>query len=91
MIVYLIAVISLFQQIESVEKVSICGRTNRLYLLGIVPTAIANKEDVRDEFCGGDSYENNNDNFKWLTDASTNQRLEQCRSVTFVIAFHCTS
>ena len=82
-IVYLIAVISLFQHIESVEKVSNCGRTNRLYLLGIVPTKIAN-EDVRGVFCGGYSYkEKNPDNFKWLTDASTNQRLVHAMSFVY--------
>ena len=57
---------SLFQQIESVENVSICGRTNRLYLLGVLPKAIANKADVSNEFCGGKE-----DSFEWLTDAST--------------------
>ena len=30
-----------------------CGRENKLYLLSVLPKAIANKADVSSEFCGG--------------------------------------
>ena len=91
-ILFLIVVISLFQQIESVKRVSACGRANRLHFVGIVPRKIANR-DVSNEFCGGrlasqnksvtcctrgEDSEGDRPYFDWLlTDISTRSELDK--------------
>ena len=68
--------ISLFQQIKSVDEVTTCGRANRLHFVGIVPEKIANR-DVSNEFCGGAEVNSQAvaGGFDWLlTDDSTPDR-----------------
>ena len=44
---------NLLQHIQDIDVVRNCGNEKQLYLLSVVPKAIANKADVKNEFCGG--------------------------------------
>ena len=44
---------SLLEHIQRIDTVLACVHENQLYLLSALPTAIANKADVSNEFCGG--------------------------------------
>ena len=63
---------SLLKQIQSVGPVIYCGCRNQLYLLIIFPTAIANKTNVQNEFCGGDH--DCQREIKWLNSSSPTER-----------------
>ena len=63
-------------QHENTEPTSTTQRNNQeLYLLAVVPTKIANKSDLNDDFCGGQN------GFSWLTQKPS-RLVVSCRGLT---------
>lgn len=69
-----VAVACLLQKIQSIRAVTDCGNGNQLYLLIILPTAIANKTNVKSEFCGGDHDHDHENWVEWLKHSYPTER-----------------